>query len=324
MKFFNDIRLRQAEKLAEKGFRLLEDEEFDQALNIAGELRRQRFSAGFDIAAQAHAGKGDLATAVRVLEEGVEKVPDAWLNWQLLGNYRSDLGLFTEAGLAYERALECPGVSPSSVRLNQAILANRTADYSAALRLAGEVDDPDLKIWAAAVQVGALAEMGRGEEAERLGLQTLSGAGEDADPDRLCSIAADVARVRLKRGDPKPDIRDFVIQWLEKEPKNRRNDYLLTVLRDLDGLYSETAQYYRLLVRGEIPANSPLAEEVVGFFSTWHVVADSPEEALGFVKELDLPPAHLTIEEWEVLEPRPNEPKGVYWRTGRAYFEEED
>lgn len=314
MKLFDDFKRRRAEKLAEKGYELVEDEEFDQALIVAAELDRLQYSAGFEIAALAHAGKGDIPAAVRVLEDGVEKGPDAWLNWQLLGNYRSDLGLYSEAARAYERALECPGVSPSSIRLNQAILANRTGNYPEALRLADEADDPELKLWVTSVRIGALTEMGEEREVERLGLQALSEAGEDADPGRLCSIVADIARVRLHRGDSRDDVRAFITQWLEREPGNPD---LLAIIREIDGLSSEAAQYYRLLLRGH-------TSEDEDFYCHWHVVADSPEEALGFVRALDVPPAELSVEEWEIIEPRPNEPKGVYWRSGRVYFEEEE
>lgn len=321
MKLFDGSQRKRAEKLAQKGYDLVEAGEFDQALEVAGELDRLQYSAGFEIAALAHAGKGDLAAAVRVLEEGVEKAPDAWLNWQLLGNYRSDLKLSAEAGRAYGRALECPGVSRSSVRLNQAILAKRTGDHSAALRLAGEVDDPELKLWAASVRVETLAAMGERQEAERLGLQALSEAGGDADANRLGSIAATVARIRLERGDPKGDVRAFAVQGLEWEPGNAD---LLTIIRNIDGLYSETAQYYRLLIRGDIPEDGPMAGEAEGFYSNWHVVADSPEEAVDLIRTIDHPAAFLSVEEWEVVEARPRDLKGVYWRSGRVYFEGED
>ena len=254
---------------------------------------------------------------MQALERGVEQAPDVWLNWQLLGNYRSDLGLIAEAVQAYERALECPGVSRSSIRLNQAILANRTGDHAAALRLAGEVDDPETAIWAAALRVDSLTALGKREEAERLGLQVLSEAGEEADAEPLCNVALNIARIRLDRGDPRPDVRAFAVRQLERDPDNRD---LLALLRDIDGLYSETARYYRLLVRGQIPEDHPMAGEAEGFYSNWQVLADSPEEALEFIRKID-PTAALSLEEWEAGEARPQDPKGVYWRSGRVYFQ---
>ncbi len=321
MKLFDGIQQRRIEKLSQKGYELIDAEEFDRALEVAEELERLRYSAAFEIAALAHAGQGDLAAAVRALERGVEIAPDVWLNWQLLGNCRSDLDLYAEANQAYERALECPGVSRSSVRLNQAILANRTGDHAAALRLAGEVDDPETAIWAAGLRVDSLTALGKGEEAERLGLQILSEAGEDADADPLCNIVLNIARIRLDRGDPRPDVRAFAVRQLERAPGH--ND-LLALLRDIDGLYSETAQYYRLVIRGEIPEGDPMAGEAEGFYSRWEVLADNPEEALDFIRGIDTPAAPLKVEEWNVLEARPRDPKGVYWRSGRVYFQDED
>ncbi|HEX6902694.1 MAG TPA: hypothetical protein VF789_23450 [Thermoanaerobaculia bacterium] len=321
MKLFEGLQRRRVEKLSQKGYELIDAEEFDRALEVAEELERLRYSAAFEIAALAHAGKGDLAAAVRALERGVEKAPDVWLNWQLLGNYRSDLGMIAEAAEAYERALECPDVSRSSIRLNQAILANRTGDHAAALHLAGEVDDPETAVWAAALRVDSLTALGRREEAERLGLQILSEAGEEADADPLCNVALNIARIRLDRGEPRPDVRVFAVQQLERNPGH--ND-LLALIRDIDGLYSETAQHYRLLIRGQIPEDHPMAGEAKGFYSNWQVLADSPEEALEFIRAIDRPAAPLSLEQWEAAEPRPQDPKGVYWRSGRVYYQEED
>ncbi|HEV2846025.1 MAG TPA: hypothetical protein VG477_14320 [Thermoanaerobaculia bacterium] len=126
--------------------------------------------------------------------------------------------------------------------------------------------------------------------------------------------AVKLARLRLERGDPKPEIRALALQWLEKD---LGNDDLLKLIRDIDSLYSETAQYYRLLIRGRL-------SEGEGFYSNWHVIADSLEEALDFIKVIDSPPAPLSIDEWEILRSRTNDPKGVYWRSGRVYFEDED
>jgi tetratricopeptide (TPR) repeat protein len=321
MKLFESLQRRRVEKLSQKGYELIDEEEFDRALAVAEDLERLRYSAAFEIAALAHEGKGDLAAAVRALERGVERAPDVWLNWQLLGNYRSDLGVIAEAGQAYERALECPGVSRSSIRLNQAILANRTGDHAAALRLAGEVDDPATAVWAAALRVDSLTALGKREEAERLGLQILSEADEDANADPLCNVALNIAQIRLDRGDPRLDVRAFAVQQLERDPDN--ND-LLALIRDIDGLYSETAQYYRLLIRGHLPEDHPMAGEAEGFYSNWQVLADSPDEALDFIRAIDRPAVPLTLEEWEAAEERSRDPKGVYWRSGRAYFQDED
>jgi hypothetical protein len=55
----------------------------------------------------------------------VELAPTVWINWQLLGNYLSDIERYDEAASAYDEAFRCPGADESSIRLNQAILAAR-------------------------------------------------------------------------------------------------------------------------------------------------------------------------------------------------------
>lgn len=249
MGFLDGFRRRRAEKLLERGRALLGDGEIDEALRVAGRLHGMRYSGGFELTALSYAAQGRLDEAVRVLEEGVEKAPKAWLNWQLLGSYRSDLGRFAEAEAAYERALTCPDVQPSSVRLKQAILAYRQGDPRKALGLAGLVDDPELRF----------------------------------------------------------------------------HSDLLAMIREVHGLRSETAQHFRLVIHGRIPETSPERREAQGFYCSYDVVADTPDEALGFVRALDTrgPAADWTIHEAKAVEPRPGNLKGVYWAGGRVFYEEE-
>ncbi len=249
MGFIDGIRRWRAEKLLERGRALLGGGEIDEALRVAERLRGMRYSGGFELTALAYAAQGRLEEAVRVLEEGVEKAPRAWLNWQLLGSYRSDLGRFAAAEAAYERALTCPDVEPSSVRLNQAILAYRQGDPRKALGFAGLIDDPELRFH--------------------------------------------------------PD--------------------LLAMIREIHGLRSGAAQYFRLVVHGRIPETSPERREAQGFYSTYDVVADTPDEALGFVRVLDTrgPAADWAVHEAKAVETRPDDLKGVYWAGGRVFYEEE-
>lgn len=250
MGLIDGIRRRRAEKLLERGRGLLRDGEIDEALRMAERLHEMRYSGGFELSALAYAAQGRTEEAVRVLEEGVERAPQAWLNWQLLGNYRSDLGRFADAEAAYERALTCPDVQPSSVRLNQAILAHRQGDPRKALGFAGLVDDPELRFH--------------------------------------------------------PD--------------------LLAMVREIHGLRSETAQHFRLVVHGRIPETSPERREAQGFYTTYDVVADTPDEALGFARALDTrgPAADWTIDEAKAVEPRPGDLKGVCSAGGRIFYEEEE
>src|SRR5262245_15132035 len=159
------FRRKQIEKLWQKGKTLLAEGSYREALGVARELEEKRYSGAFDLAAQAHAALGELPQAIEVLERGVAAAPDVWLNWQLLGNLRSDAGKFDEAAEAYERALGCEAVWASAVRLNQAILAERRDRFSEALDFIDRVQDAELEIPKADVKARLLVEAGRPEAA---------------------------------------------------------------------------------------------------------------------------------------------------------------
>lgn len=319
MKVFDGFRRKRAEKLADRGYELLAEEDFDKALDVAKEVQDLGFSAGFEIAALALAGQERLDQAVRVLEEGVATAPEAWLNWQLLGNYRSDLERYEEAEAAYESALACPDVDSSSVRLNQAILAHRRGDSPKALGLLVDVTDPELALRALAVRMRALEEVGEPSEAEQLGLAALESGREDLEDEALPSIAAHVARLRRDRGVPRQDVRAWVLQMMSRF---HAHPDLLTLLREADDLHSESAQYYHLLVKGTLAQPSPNGQ---GFYVNAHVVADNPEEALRFVEVIETETgARLEVDEAEVAQRSPQEPKGVYYLSGRVWFEEDE
>ena len=90
------------------GIQHLNDGDAEAALEVAAQLEELRYTASFEIAALAYGQLGDLDAAVGVLTRGVDLAPDVGLNWQLLGNYLSDLERFDEAVSAYESALTAP------------------------------------------------------------------------------------------------------------------------------------------------------------------------------------------------------------------------
>lgn len=99
---------------------------------------------------------------------------------------------------------------------------------------------------------------------------------------------------------------------------------LLGLIRKIDGRYSADAQYYRLLVHVRLAEDSPLFGQVRGYFITYDVVAEDPDQGLEMVKEFEGEAVGtVEVDEAEALEPRPEDPMGVYWRTGRAFYEKE-
>jgi tetratricopeptide (TPR) repeat protein len=323
------FRHRRGRQLADEGYRCLREKEYDQALDVAAKLRKLRYTAGFEIAALANAALGNLEEAVRNLEEGVKLAGGPWLNWQLLGNYRSDLGRYDAAADAFEHALRCPGVWEASVQVNQAILQNRLQNYEGALTLVRTLTDPDLRYPAAMIEVGALAGLGRLEEAEALAARALHEADDTLDDDHasnsiapyLAAIAVDLARIRLECGADPATVRAFAVDRMIHDETDHS---LLALIRDIDNQYSAQAQYYRLLLNATIAETSPWRPDAEGYFFNCDVVADSPEEALSYLRRLDATHdvAHLRVDNVEIIEPRPESPKGVYrWSACFSYNE---
>ena len=78
---------------------------------------------------------------------------------------------------------------------------------------------------------------------------------------------------------------------------------------------------------GSIPGDAPTSQVLKGYFITYDVVAESPEHTIRWIKEFEhVEATHvaLSVEESEILEARPNEPMGVYWCTGRLYYDDEE
>lgn len=308
-----------SEQLTKEVYALLREGKNDEALRVAATLEERCYSSCFEIEAIAHAAKGDLDAAVAVLERGTELAPDVWLNWQLLGNYRSDLGRYDQAAAAYDRAAACPKVSLDSVRLNRAILANRCKRFEAALDFLDSITDVDLAMEAIATRTVALNRLGRHTEAAALALKALTEADEDVHRTCLDTLAAEAVAARLALGEPTADVKAFALDAIEN---HGAGPWLLRELRVLDDQRSETAQYYRLLVHGTLAEEDPLFDEAKGFYSSVDAVADSVAEALASFRAL-IPQrvlASLEAEQVEILEPRPRDPKGVYRVSGYSFY----
>ena len=70
----------------DRGFELVNNGEYEDALDVGMQLKSMRHTSAFEIIALAHAGLDDLEQAIEILEEGVTQGPTVWLLWQLLGN----------------------------------------------------------------------------------------------------------------------------------------------------------------------------------------------------------------------------------------------
>jgi len=301
LSFLTRRRQRRAVRLYNGGHEALGSYDFESALKIGRELRKLRYSGAYEIEGLAFIGLDRHEDAVRVLREGLALAPAAWPNWLLLGSCLSDLERYSEALVAYDRAYACDGADRPAVDLNRAIVAVRQKDYAAALRLLDglQCENREMELRAIVHRVDALRGAGREAEAEELATRTLTNESEGGDD--IGSIACNLGEMRLARGE---DVRTFAIDFWRRT----RHAPLLALIRDARPMRSDRAHYFRLLLHG------------TRFYQSVDVVADSPEEALTFVTELE--PEHVVIDEATAIEPRPHDRKGVYRMTGRTYYEE--
>ncbi|MCP4520368.1 MAG: hypothetical protein GY827_01510 [Cytophagales bacterium] len=319
----DELKQKRVEKLAEEGFAKLREGEFEEALAISDELQVARYSAAFDIGAQAYVGLCKLDEAVDLLQKGLMHAPQAWPNWQLLGNILSDLNKFEQANNAYESALKCNDVWDESIYLNQAILSNRTNKYAEAINILKKIESDELHLHKIETNISAFIGLNMLDDAAALANQTLSiEEYPEEDEEVIGRIAAQLGKVYLTQGKSNKEVKEFALHSLSY---SSCNGMLLALIRDIDNKYSDNANYYRVLIHCIVPATSPDYEDVKGYYCNYDVIAETTDELLKFICEFEndvVQDGTFIIDEIEILEENSKDPHGVYYRSGRAFYEE--
>ncbi|MDF1838394.1 MAG: hypothetical protein P1V35_11025 [Planctomycetota bacterium] len=299
------------------GFQQLRDGEFEDALETAKKVEELRASACFEIAAQAHANLGDPEAAVEVLVRGVREAPNAWPNWQLLGNLYAEEGRFDEAEDAYRDALQCSHVWAESIHLNQAILLGQQGHHERALSALAAIHDDDLQFELASARMNALYCAEKPEEALALAEEILVLEPQSAsDEDAWYFISVIDMRIRMAQGLAPEEVRERALALLVEYPEN---DHVLALIRDTRAERTPKSKYFRLVIQGN-SLDAPASVE--GFYVPYDIVAETEEEAMAYIEELESLTGfdHLEIEESEVLTQRVRDPKGIYRAGTRTYF----
>jgi len=321
------------EELYEEGLERLDRFDLDGAIRVGKELKKRRHSSAFEILGRAYQGKGEPDKAVEVLEEGVSLAPADSDLWEQLGCYYSDLERYDEAESALRRALESENDRRSAVLLNLAILYSRADRPEESLQLLDSLPPGEVNsLFVAVYKVDALTELLRFEEAITLADTSILLTEEEEDLDRpvtgrgaeAVSVLSMLGSLYAKRGravwlgrkDGEAALRDA---WRALE-LDRRNPQAAWLVRGVENQISPDGKYYRILLEGRWHEPIEGSEAPPGFYVGYDVVADSELEALELIKRFE--PAgvrdSLRIDKKEVLEARPDEPKGVY-RANRGY-----
>lgn len=303
--------------------------EYSKAVKVGKKIIELRHTSGFEILGLAYAALNKPKKAIRILEEGVEIAPDVWLLWQLLGNYYSDAQRYDEALVAYERAAKCRYCDVKSLRLNRALVLSRQDRNEEALLILRKNRGLRLVDFRTrSLEALLLQEMGKAARALRIA-ETAFHKLAEKDEEFLWRNADDSALIYVQLGQvfwESGQQKERAIECVQQAFNFKRGEKsALTLLRNINALYSPRAKYFRLLVQGEwFEQLEDTKGELMsaGFMASYDVVADNRKEALSLLSELEPEEvkASLKINESEVLEKRPEDPKGVYRITGRNFY----
>jgi len=309
--------LREQEALADRGFECVSSCDYKGALRIAERLKKSRYTACFEIAALAYAGMAQMEEAVGVLKEGTAIAPDVWVNWELLGNYLSDLGRYEEAENALQHAMECPGAWIASISLNMAVLESRKGNLEECLNILLDIDDPEVELPAAAIRISVLEDLGRNEDVKTQASELLAREfGDDADLEPLARICASLGNVWLLEGRDTAEIRTMLKEALDYDVCCFA---ILDLIRKIDGRPGPNAYVYRCLVDFTGDFGDMCAK---GYCSTFDVIAEDEQQAANLIKAHEDSPL---IRKMRVLEKArgdhmPGEALGIYSRGPRMFY----
>src|SRR5262245_30524625 len=152
-------KVRRATNLMQKGFSLLDEHRYEDALKIGRNLKKLRHSSAFEILALAYLRLEKLSKAIAVLEEGVAKAGRVWILWELLGNCYSDAGRYAKAETVYQKALQLQGCDHDVIRLNRAIAFSRGKKNAEAKNALRRVKSPRLRRRADACRIRTALEL---------------------------------------------------------------------------------------------------------------------------------------------------------------------
>ncbi len=292
--------------------------DFKRAARLGRKLKAAQFSAAFEVLARVYRETEQPDRAIAELEEGVRCCPAVASLWHQLATSYSDAGRFADAHRAYAEARRHSDPPDHRIDLNEALAFLREEQPADGLRLVEAVPadtrDPAPGVVAES-RARLLNALQRHEEALRIAEGGL--AQTQAAP-----LYVERARALwFGRHDHAAALDDL---WraiaLEQGNENAR-----WLIREIENRRSPAAQLWRLLLRGRWHEVVGEGSAIPEFYASYHVVADSAAEALELAARFE-PPAvrdSLVIDESEALEPRPDDPKGVYQCGGHTFFVED-
>jgi tetratricopeptide (TPR) repeat protein len=269
--------------LMNRGYELLKEGRYEEALKCGRRLEKQRHSSGIEIAALALQRQGKPKAAIRVLRRGVRWADRVWLLWHLLGHCYSDAGDFRNAERAYHEALLRPKCSPSWIHLNRSIAFLRAGKIRKASDAVKRVRSPELYRLAEGQRIQIALRAGRNREAFKRALRLRKmtpNKQERYDAQQTSAILLDCAS-GLKQDSC---YRTEALRLAHKAYETWTSERALAAIREIIANPAASKQAYTLLIQGVWHTTFAHYRLPPGFFRNMYVVASNEAAAFEYAK----------------------------------------
>ncbi|MBX9689711.1 MAG: hypothetical protein K2X27_23585 [Candidatus Obscuribacterales bacterium] len=320
----NKEKIERALSLMQEAYERLDAHEPARARKIGKTLLSMGFSGAYEILSLCYLQEGKPEESIKIIKDGLKKMPLAWALWRHLGNVYCDQEQFLLAHESYEKALACSGVNPDSINFESALAFYRERRYPQALDSLEKLS-VDAASSSAPLKASVLNALLRHEEVIdlcssycKLSPDLMEAQGLSRE--NISSLLTEMALAQQALSRPKEALELLLeaIIW-------GSDAYTLSKLREMRKLLSSEAKQFRLTVSGRW--NEPLrdGEEIPAFFRVFQVVADSPDEALEYAKEFEIPQIAESLQIEECIDQKavPDVLKGVYEVWGHIFFPKE-
>jgi tetratricopeptide (TPR) repeat protein len=309
--------------LMRKGFSLLREHHYEDALKVGRELKKLRHSSAFEILALAYLHSNMLTRAVAVLEQGVQKADRVWILWELLGNCYSDSGRYEKAEKAYIQALAREGCDAGVVHLNRAIAFERRGKFPEAKTALRHVKSPRLVPRAEACGIRASLGLGNSRSAQQLANRLCRRhpiAPKNYDPANQSTLYLACALAFENKPLTRRKALRLARTALEADPQNR--EALAAIRRMASRTTSHPSAYYRLLIHGVWNVAFDKYRLPPGFYRMVEIAAPNCQAAMRFILPFfpKLVRDSLSIEEETIVRKPGHFSQGVYSLSEYSFY----
>jgi len=318
--------LERATRLMQKGFALLDERRYSEALEVGRELKKLRHSSAFEIQALAHLRSGSLAEAIAVLEEGVAKAGKVWMLWELLGNCYSDAERYADAEQTYQSALQIEQCDRAVVHLNRAMAFHRAGKHVEASAAMREVPLLPLERRLEAFRIRLLLALGEADSARQRAFALAQSRRELRSQDAKAGEAEVLLVCALALKSRQRDRCWAMRLAIRAIRAGNRSEEALSLLRELRHRRAGTPYIHRLRIHGVLDSSIEPGHSPPGFYRNFDVAAASEAAAFRYAK-LFFPHSvrkSLSIDDARVLEDQSPEWEGVCYVSGHFCYPRDD